>query len=106
MSATICLSLPGRLYGTTLREELAARGITKLVLAGIQTELCVDTTCRHVCSLNYDVTLVADAHSTWDRESLSAARIIAHHNSLLGGWFATIKLASEVTCDEEAAPVA
>lgn len=88
--------MPDAFYETTLHEELAARGIQKLVLTGIQTELCVDTTCRRACSLNYAVTLVADAHSTWDRESLSAARIIAHHNSLLGDWFATVKPASEV----------
>jgi hypothetical protein len=32
------------------------------------------------------VTLVADAHTTTDTESLTAEQIIAHHNSLLDGF--------------------
>jgi nicotinamidase-related amidase len=90
-------SMPDAFYKTSLQQELEAHSIKKLVLTGIQTELCVDTTCKRACSLDYDVMLVADAHSTWDREQLSAAQIIAHHNSLLGGWFATVKQANEVT---------
>src|SRR5579884_3470054 len=37
-------------YETPLREELAARGIRRLVVAGVQTELCVDATCRRAAS--------------------------------------------------------
>lgn len=95
--------MPDAFYETTLRQELMTRGIKNVVIMGIQTELCVDATCRQACSLNYDVTLVADAHSTWDRGTLSAAQIIAHHNSLLGDWFATLKQASEVTFPEQTA---
>lgn len=57
----------------------------RVVIAGFKTEVCVDTTCRHAFSLGYHVTLVADAHSTSDRDELSATQIIQHHNGNLHG---------------------
>ena len=87
---------PDWFHETTLQAELEARGIVKLVVAGIQTEICVDTTCRRAASLGYQTTLVRDAHSTWDSRTLSAVQIIAHHNDTLDGWFVTPKPASEI----------
>lgn len=69
--------------GTELDAELRSRGIDALVVAGLMTEYCIDTTCRRAFSLGYDVTLVADAHSTADRKTMSAEAIVAHHNSTL-----------------------
>src|SRR5690349_6104900 len=89
-------STPDSFHETTLQAELEARGIVKLLVAGIQTELCVDTTCRRAASLGYQITLICDAHSTWDSRTLSAAQIIAHHNDALKGWFVTPALASEI----------
>lgn len=71
-------------YGTPLREELAARGVRHLVVTGMMTEYCVDATCRRASSEGFDVTLVADGHTTEDTTTLSAAQIIAHHNRTLG----------------------
>ena len=87
---------PDCFFETTLQRELADRGINKLIVAGIQTELCVDTTCRRAASLGYETTLVTDGHSTWDSRTLSAAQIIAHHNDTLNGWFVTPKSASQI----------
>jgi nicotinamidase-related amidase len=87
---------PDAFQETPLQAELVSRGIKRLVLAGMQTEYCVDTTCRRAYSLGYDVTLVGDAHSTWDTEHLTAPQIIAHHNATLGGWFVTLKAASDI----------
>lgn len=71
-------------YETPLRRELTARGITHLVITGMQSEYCVDATCRRAFSEGYDVTLVADGHTTGATDILSAAQIVAHHNHLLG----------------------
>ncbi len=87
---------PDSFHETTLQQELAARGVTKLIIAGMQTEMCVDTTCRRAASLGYDVSLVTDAHSTWNSSILTAEQIIAHHNKSLR-WFATPVTAAEVT---------
>ena len=87
---------------TPLQRELAAQNITRLVITGMRTEMCIDTTSRRAISEGYDVTLVGDAHATVDSEVLSAAQIIAHHNYTLDG-FGTdaheiaVRLASEVS---------
>jgi nicotinamidase-related amidase len=73
-------------YQTPLQHELAARAIGHLVVSGMRTEMCVDTTSRRAISLGYDVTLAADAHATVDSEVLPAAQIIAHHNYTLDGF--------------------
>lgn len=87
---------PDGFFATDLDSALHRRGVRELVVCGIQTDLCVDTTCRRACSLGYDVLLVRDAHSTWPRLGLSAEEVIAHHNDVLCGWFATGVLADDV----------
>ncbi len=87
---------PDAFQDTSLQSELESRGINKLVITGIQTEYCVDTTCRRAYSLGYKVTLVEDAHSTWDSEHLTASQIIEHHNVVLGGWFAELQAVDEI----------
>jgi nicotinamidase-related amidase len=92
---------PDAFQETTLQAKLESRSIKHLVVAGMQTEYCVDTTCRRAYSLGYDVVLAKDAHSTWDTEHLAAPQIIAHHNATLGGWFVTLKAARDITFEEE-----
>jgi len=69
-------------YETALDIELAARNVDHVMVAGLQTEYCVDTTCRSALSRHYSVTLISDAHTTGDSH-LPAAEIIDHHNRVL-----------------------
>jgi nicotinamidase-related amidase len=71
-------------HGTKLEDELRRLDVRHLVVTGMQTEYCVDTTCRRAISLGFDVTLVADGHTTCDG-LLPAADIIRHHNAVLPG---------------------
>lgn len=73
---------------TRLLGLLQERGVDRLVVAGLQSEYCVDTTCRRAASLGYKVTLVSDAHSTFDNDKLSAEQIVAHHNAVLSNFHA------------------
>ena len=73
-------------HNTTLRAELDKHGIKHMVVAGGQTEYCVDTTVRRATTCGYDVTLVGDAHTTNDADTLSAAQIIAFYNETLNGY--------------------
>jgi nicotinamidase-related amidase len=90
---------PDSFQDTPLQSELESRGIKNLIVGGIQTEFCVDTTCRRAYSLGYNVTLVQNGHTTWDTKQLTAAQIIAHHNENLGGWFVKLKNADEIQFD-------
>ena len=65
-------------HGTKLHELLVSRGITNLVICGLQSEFCVDTTTRRAMALGYPVVLVSDGHSTVDNGILSAPQISAH----------------------------
>lgn len=88
---------PDSFYNTTLYETLQARGVQRLIIAGFQTEFCIDTTCRRARSLDYKVVLVKNAHSTFDFEDtpLPAAQTIAHHSHILEA-FGEVKLLSEI----------
>lgn len=90
---------PDAFQDTDLLRELESNDVRRLIITGMQTEYCVDTTCRRAYSLGYDVTLVQDAHSTWDTELFTASQIIAHHNGVLGSWFVELKEAGEIEFD-------
>lgn len=81
---------PDSFHKTNLHQELKTRSVNELIVTGIQSEVCVDTTCRRAFSLGYKVQLVSDAHSTWNSSDLTASQIIDHHNNLLR-WFAEVK---------------
>ncbi len=79
---------------TNLDEELHKREITRLVIAGLATPMCIDTTVRSAVSHGYNVILIQDAHSTLDSEVLKASQIVAHHNDVLQ-WFSELKKVKE-----------
>jgi nicotinamidase-related amidase len=89
-------------FATDLADRLRERSVTHLVIGGCQTQFCVDTTVRRAVSEGYDVTLVADGHTTGDRAGLTFEQIIAHHNATLDGFDAgrhlvSVKPASKVS---------
>lgn len=79
---------PDSFHKTRLQEELEARGIKRLVIAGAQTQMCIDSTVRRAVAQGYDVLLAGDAHTTDDSETWPAAQIIAFHNETLNGFWA------------------
>ncbi len=87
---------PDSFYKTNLQEKLNSLNINHLYIVGLQTEYCVDTTVRRAFTLDFKVTLIKDAHSTWDSPDLKAIEIIKHHNRVLGNWFAKIKNLDEI----------
>ncbi|WP_342538358.1 cysteine hydrolase family protein [Sporosarcina sp. FSL K6-1540] len=86
---------PDSFFNTNLDKELKKQEIKHLIITGIQSEVCVDTTTRRAFSMKYEVTLVTDSHSTWGSEELTAQQIINHHNQVLS-WFANTNETSEV----------
>jgi nicotinamidase-related amidase len=90
-------STPDAFHETGLKDALDEMNIQRLVIMGLQTEFCVDTTCRRGALLGYTIQLVKDGHSTWDSDALSAKQIIDHHNAVLSGWF--VELVSATNLD-------
>jgi nicotinamidase-related amidase len=74
---------PDSFHNTQLENVLQQHAIENLIVCGMHTEFCVDTTTRRALALGYPVVLVEDAHTTRDNAHLSAPQIIAHHNATL-----------------------
>lgn len=87
---------PDVFLNTALHEKLQESNIERLIIAGIQTADCVDTTCRRAYSLGYKVTLIKDGHTTFDTQHLKAEQIIAHHNQIIENWFGEVLGAEEI----------
>ncbi|WLD94248.1 cysteine hydrolase family protein [Alkalihalobacillus sp. AL-G] len=80
-------TLPNSFAGTTLKQTLDQLHATHLYICGAQTDYCVDSTCRGAFDLQFDVTLITDAHTTADNEHLTAEQIIQHtENTLKNFW--------------------
>ncbi len=87
--------------GTDLEQRLRDGGHRTLVIAGITTNHCVETTSRMAGNLGFDVRLVSDACYTFDRVGYaggveSAEAIHAMTLSNLDGEFATIETTDTV----------
>ncbi|WP_328781152.1 cysteine hydrolase [Streptomyces canus] len=90
-------------YGTPdLDAWLKGEGISQFVVAGIQTNMCVETTARMGGNLGYDVVVAYDATHTFDLEGpfgwrRSADEVAqASAVSLHGGGFARVVTTKEV----------
>ncbi|MDQ2586070.1 cysteine hydrolase family protein [Saccharothrix yanglingensis] len=76
---------------------LRGRGVTGIVLAGVQTNMCVETTARVGGNLGYRVRVVLDATFTFDLEDLSADELArATATNLRGGGFAEVVTTDDV----------
>ena len=57
--------------------------MTNVVVCGMHTGFCVDTTVRQALALGYPVALVDDAHTSAGNTGLSPQQVIRHHNATL-----------------------
>ena len=78
---------PSCFLGTRLAQQLAAAQINELVIVGMKTQFCIDTTCRVAAELGFSVVLPEDGHTCMDTPALKAEAIIEHHNATLAGAF-------------------
>jgi len=74
---------PDAFLRTQLHEALQALGVKDLVVCGMHTEFCVDTTTRKALVLGYPVVLVSDAHTSAGNAAIGPQQVIAHHNATL-----------------------
>ncbi len=95
-AATFTKSRHSALVGTGLDVWLTQHGIQRLIISGIRTEQCCETTTRHVSDLGWTVDYVTEATLTWDMvqpdgQTLTAADIKARTATVLQGRFATLR---------------
>jgi len=83
------------LVGTGLDVWLTSNGIQRLIISGIRTEQCCETTTRHASDLGWTVDFCTDATHTFDMTTpdgspLSAADIKSRTATVLKDRFATL----------------
>lgn len=89
---------PNSFFETPLQEELEKDSVTELIVCGMMTHMCVDTTVRTAKDFGYPVTLISDACATKDLE-LNNKRIPAQ--IVQDVYMASLhpKFANVMTCD-------
>jgi nicotinamidase-related amidase len=88
------------LVGSGLDVWLVQQGIRRLIVCGIRSEQCCETTTRHASDLGYEVDYVTEATLTWEMTDRSgkvwsADEIKARTELVLDGRFATVVTVEE-----------
>lgn len=96
------------LVGTGLDVWLTEKGIRRLIVSGIRTEQCCETTTRHAADLGWTVDFVTDATLTFamhlpDGSPLDVADIKDRTAAVLQGRFCTLCTVDEALTRAEAA---
>lgn len=99
-AATFTKSRHSALVGTGLPVWLTQQGIQRLIVSGIRTEQCCETTTRHASDLGWEVDYALDATLTWDMlqpdgQVLRAADIKTRTATVLQGRFAFVTTAQQ-----------
>ena len=79
----------GAFWATPLDEMLRWRGITHLILAGVTTEVCVQTTMREANDRGYECLLIEDATESYFPEFKRATLEMVRAQGALVGWTAS-----------------
>ena len=68
---------------TGLNEYLAGRNISRLVICGMQTEYCIDTSVKVAFEHGYDVVIPSGATTTYDNPFLHGDKLIHYYERMI-----------------------
>jgi nicotinamidase-related amidase len=91
LAGEMVIAKPGKgaFWATPLQQELARRGTTHLLITGVTTEVCVQTTMREANDRGYECLLVEDATESYFPEFKRAAVEMIRAQGGIVGWTAT-----------------
>ncbi len=91
IAGEIVIDKPGKgaFYATDLGEQLQARGITHLVVMGVTTEVCVQTSMREANDRGYDCLLIEDGTESYFPAFKQAALEMIRAQGAIVGWTCT-----------------
>jgi len=78
----------GSFYATPLREALQVREITHLIVMGVTTEVCVQTSMREANDRGYDCLLIEDGTESYFPEFKAATLAMIRAQGAIVGWTA------------------
>ena len=92
----------GAFWATGLHELLRSHAITHLLVCGVTTEVCVQTTMREANDRGYDCLLIEDATESYFPEFKRATMEMIRAQGAIVGWtapFAALSSAGDVTLE-------
>jgi nicotinamidase-related amidase len=91
---------PNSFIGTGLQQLLADEGIAELVVVGMMSSMCIDSTTRAASELGFEVTVVSDAcaapNLSFGDSVVPGATVHASFMAALDGSFATVLTSGEL----------
>lgn len=67
-------------HKTRLREYLESKRIDTIILIGLQTEYCIDATCKSAFDYGYKIIIPEETNTTFDNEYLSGDKLYKFYN--------------------------
>jgi len=80
----------GAFYATPLGDELERRRLSQLIVAGVTTEVCVQTTMREANDRGYECLLAEDATESYFPEFKAATLAMIRAQGAIVGWTARV----------------
>lgn len=74
---------PSSFKDTGLKEYLLERGVQRLVICGMQTEHCIDSSAKAAFEHGFSVVIPSGATTTYSNPFLSGARMIAYYEKMI-----------------------
>lgn len=68
-------------HKTNLKQYLDTKGIDTIILTGLQTEYCIDATCKSAFDLEYKIIIPEGCNSTYDNDYLSGEKLYEFYNN-------------------------
>jgi len=65
---------------TGLKDYLDSKGIDTIILVGLQTEYCIDTTCKSAFEYGHKIIIPEETNTTFDNEYLSGEKLYEFYN--------------------------
>jgi len=101
--ALVTKHFPNSFRETALLADLKTAGITKLVVAGMMTHMCVDSSVRAAADLGFQCALAQDGCATRDlqlgSEKVAAAQVHLAYLAGLNGLFAQVQPAQKLAAE-------
>ncbi|UGU16435.1 cysteine hydrolase [Sinomicrobium kalidii] len=67
-------------YNTKLKSKLDEMRVNELFITGCATDFCVESTIQSALIKDYNITVVADGHTTGERPFRTAEKVVEHYN--------------------------
>ena len=88
----ICKNYNSAFKGTSLKEYLNNQGINQLIITGMQTEYCIDTTCKVAFEYGFELIIPEKTNTTFNNGSILAEDLYEYYNfNIFNGRFGTVE---------------